>query len=91
MCLLLACFVDVTFQNLMKGAKHLILHHCNLVALLQKIFRLFAGNLIFLLGLHDYKAIDRCLVRQHAHGDFVGFENVLWAQGHFGFECNQIG
>ena len=75
----------------MQGAKHLILHHCRLVSLLQKKFRLFAGNLICLLGLHDYKAIDRCLVCQHAHGDFVGLENVLWAQGHFGFESKQIG
>ena len=90
-CLLACCFVDVMFQNIMERAKHLILHHCHLVALLQKIFCLFAGNLICLLGLHDYREIGRCLVCHHAHGDFVGFENVLWAQGHFGFERNQIG
>ena len=45
------------FQNVMKRAKHLILHHCHLAALQQKIFRLFAGNLICLLGLHDYREI----------------------------------
>ena len=33
-------------QNIMKRAKHLVLHHCHLVVPLQKIFRLFAGDLI---------------------------------------------
>src|ERR1035438_2725193 len=47
------------FQNIMEPAKHLILHHRHLVSLLQKIVRLFAGSLICLLGLHDYREIGR--------------------------------
>lgn len=59
---LLTCFVDVMLQNIMKRAEHLILHHRDLVSLLQKIFGLFGVNLIRLLSLHNDREIPGCLV-----------------------------
>ncbi len=69
----------------MKRAKHLILHHCQLVSLLQKIFRLFAGNLICLLGPQDILKSYEIAMSMVADKTSADFSVIVQAQ-----QTNQI-